>query len=87
VRGRVDVVINGSFWIGTTVAAALSIPILNGDLIAENVGWRAMSALGAALMIAAGIVELFLGVEAARRSLEDVARPLPAEERPRTATA
>jgi MFS family permease len=49
VRGRVDVVINGSFWIGTTIAAALSIPILNGDLLAEDVGWRAMFALGAVL--------------------------------------
>ncbi|MFC7564054.1 MFS transporter [Actinomadura namibiensis] len=35
--------------------------------------------LGAALMIAAGIVELLIGVAAARRSLEDIARPLSAE--------
>lgn len=34
--------------------------------------------LGAALMIAAGVVEIFLGVEAARRSLEQVAPPLSA---------
>jgi Na+/melibiose symporter-like transporter len=31
-------------------------------------------------MIAAGIAEWFIGVEAADRSLEDVARPLTAEE-------
>jgi MFS family permease len=31
-------------------------------------------------MIAAGIAEWFIGVEAAGRSLEDVARPLTAEE-------
>jgi MFS family permease len=36
--------------------------------------------LGAVLMIAAGIAEWFIGVEAAGRSLEDVARPLTAEE-------
>jgi MFS family permease len=36
--------------------------------------------LGAGLMIAAGIVELLIGVEAAGRSLEDIARPLTAEE-------
>jgi hypothetical protein len=35
--------------------------------------------IGAGLMIAAGLVELVLGVEAARRSLEDVAPPLTAE--------
>jgi hypothetical protein len=31
-------------------------------------------------MIAAGLVELFLGVHAAQRSLEDIATPLTAEE-------
>jgi MFS family permease len=36
--------------------------------------------VGAALMIAAGLVELFLGVAAAQRSLEDIATPLTAEE-------
>ena len=30
--------------------------------------------LGAALMIAAGIVEVFLGVEAAQKQLEDIAK-------------
>jgi hypothetical protein len=32
--------------------------------------------IGACLMIAAGIVEIFLGVRAERRSLEDIAQPL-----------
>jgi hypothetical protein len=36
--------------------------------------------IGAVLMIAAGIAEWFIGVEAAGKSLEDVARPLTAEE-------
>ncbi|MFN2629496.1 MAG: hypothetical protein ABR569_12800 [Gaiellaceae bacterium] len=34
--------------------------------------------LGAALMIGAGLVAVFLAVAAERRSLEDVARPLTA---------
>jgi hypothetical protein len=34
--------------------------------------------IGAALMILAGIVEIFLGVRAERRSLEDIAQPLTA---------
>jgi hypothetical protein len=34
--------------------------------------------IGAALMILAGIVEIFLGVKAERRSLEDIAQPLTA---------
>ncbi|MFI6519638.1 MFS transporter [Spirillospora sp. NPDC050679] len=49
VRGTVDVLVNGSFWIGTSLAAALSIPILNGDLVPEDIGWRALFALGGLL--------------------------------------
>jgi MFS family permease/CBS domain-containing protein len=37
-------------------------------------------ALGAVLMIGAGIVEIFLGIEAAGRELEDIAAPLSARE-------
>jgi MFS family permease len=36
--------------------------------------------IGAALMILAGIAELFLGVKAERQSLENIARPLTAED-------
>jgi hypothetical protein len=34
-------------------------------------------------MVAGGIVAAFLGVKAERKSLEDVARPLTAEDKPR----
>ncbi|MGK5559315.1 MFS transporter, partial [Actinomadura kijaniata] len=37
-RGTVDVLVNGSFWLGTAFAAALSIPVLNGELIPEDLG-------------------------------------------------
>jgi MFS family permease len=36
--------------------------------------------IGAGLMIAAGLVELVLGVDAAQRSLEDIATPLTAQD-------
>lgn len=36
--------------------------------------------IGASLMIAAGLVEAFLGVRAERQSLENIAKPLTAEE-------
>jgi hypothetical protein len=41
--------------------------------------------VGAALMIAAGLVEIFLGVKAERQSLEDIAQPLTATEASGTA--
>jgi hypothetical protein len=49
--------------------------------------------VGASLMILAGIVEIFLGVRADRRGLEDIAQPLtaadaaPGPRQPRTATS
>ncbi|MFD9000571.1 MFS transporter [Streptomyces sp. NPDC059582] len=48
-RGRVDLVINGSFWIGAVGGSLLSIVALNTDLLPENVGWRLTFALGVVL--------------------------------------
>jgi MFS family permease len=49
VRGTVDLIINGSFWLGTAVGAALSIPLLNDSLFAVDVGRRLAFGLGAVL--------------------------------------
>ena len=60
--------VTGPLLFGKLVETEQEIDVLYGYLI------------GAVLMIAAGIAEWFIGVEAAGRSLEDVARPLTAEE-------
>jgi MFS family permease len=49
VRGRVDLIINGSFWLGTMFGASLSLVLLNENLFAVNVGWRIAFGLGAIL--------------------------------------
>ena len=49
VRGTVDLIINGSFWLGTAMGAALSIPLLNDSLFPVDVGWRLAFGLGAIL--------------------------------------
>src|SRR3954447_5284945 len=49
VRGTVDLLINGSFWLGTAAGAALSVVALNTDLFAKDVGWRLAFGLGAVL--------------------------------------
>ena len=49
VRGTVDLIINGSFWLGTAMGAALSIVLLNEDIFAADVGWRLAFGLGAVL--------------------------------------
>ncbi|UAK36021.1 MFS transporter [Nocardia asteroides] len=46
-RGRIDIVINGTYWLGAVGGALLSILALNTDLFPPNVGWRLTFALGA----------------------------------------
>lgn len=45
-RGRIDLIINGSYWIGAMGGALLAVPALNTDLFASDVGWRLTFALG-----------------------------------------
>ncbi|MFF3560971.1 MFS transporter [Streptomyces sp. NPDC002574] len=49
VRGRVDLIINGSFWVGAAVGAFASIALLNTALFATDVGWRLAFAIGVVL--------------------------------------
>ncbi|MED7948979.1 MFS transporter [Streptomyces sp. BE303] len=49
VRGRIDLIINGSFWIGAAFGAFASIALLDTALFATDVGWRLAFGLGLAL--------------------------------------
>jgi MFS family permease len=48
-RGRVDLIINSSFWLGTAFGAALSLLLLDKNLFAADLGWRLAFGLGAIL--------------------------------------
>jgi MFS family permease len=50
-RGRVDVAINGSFWIGAAGGSLLTVLLLNEALIPAEYGWRIAFALGALLAL------------------------------------
>ncbi|MFI7414592.1 MFS transporter [Streptomyces sp. NPDC049627] len=50
-RGRVDLMINGSFWLGAVGGSLLSIVALNTAVLPKSVGWRLTFALGAALAL------------------------------------
>ncbi|MGZ4447052.1 MAG: MFS transporter [Nocardioides sp.] len=50
-RGRVDVAINGSFWVGAAGGALLTIPLLDPTVIDQSLGWRLAFGLGAILAI------------------------------------
>ncbi|MBB2891503.1 MFS transporter [Flexivirga oryzae] len=48
-RGRVDVAINGSYWMGAAVGALVTIPLLNPDRVPSWLGWRLAFGIGAVL--------------------------------------
>ena len=49
VRGTVDLLINGSFWLGTAAGAAATLVLLDPKLLALDLGWRTCFFLGAVL--------------------------------------
>lgn len=59
-RGRVDLAINGTFWIGAAMGAGLSIVLLNPVFIDPQWGWRAAFALGGLLAFAILLVRRHL---------------------------
>ncbi|HSI00152.1 MAG TPA: MFS transporter [Reyranella sp.] len=48
-RGRTDLLINGSFWIGAAFGALVSVPLLDPELVGPDLGWRIAFASGAVL--------------------------------------
>src|SRR5581483_3539859 len=64
-RGRTDLIINGSFWVGAAIGGLASIILLKESLFALNLGWRLAFAIGATL----GLGILFL-----RRTLPESPR-------------
>src|SRR3954464_11736521 len=49
VRGRADLAINGTYWLGTAMGAASTLVLLDADLIPHRIGWRLAFGLGALL--------------------------------------
>src|SRR4051794_34066688 len=56
VRGATDLMINGSYWIGTAFGAAMSLVLLDKSIFGADVGWRLAFGLGAILGIGIFIV-------------------------------
>ncbi|MGP7996253.1 MAG: MFS transporter [Streptosporangiaceae bacterium] len=77
------------FYAIGTAAGGISGPLLFSSLVSTGkVSDTVIAfAIGAALMILAGLVEMFLGVKAERKGLEEIASPLTAEEPPAVGAA
>jgi MFS family permease len=55
-RGRVDLIVNGSYWAGAALGAAGSLLLLSGRFVSIDLGWRLGFGIGGVL----GTVILFL---------------------------
>jgi MFS family permease len=56
VRGRVDLIINGSYWAGSAAGSAAALVFLDTAIFAANVGWRLAFGIGALLGLAMMLV-------------------------------
>src|SRR3954469_7817116 len=52
VRGRVDLIINGSYWLGAAGGAAGALLLLNTSLFPQDIGWRLAFGMGAVFGLA-----------------------------------
>ena len=55
VRGRVDLMINGSYWVGAALGSGATIFLLDPQWLAISVGWRLAFVIGAVL----GLIVIF----------------------------
>ncbi|HEU4702585.1 MAG TPA: MFS transporter [Conexibacter sp.] len=65
VRGRVDLMINGSYWLGAAVGSVAALFFLDTDVFATDLGWRLAFGVG----VVFGLVILFV-----RRNLPESPR-------------
>jgi MFS family permease len=49
VRGRVDLMINGSYWLGSAAGAGAALLLLDTSIFAQDLGWRLAFGIGAVL--------------------------------------
>jgi MFS family permease len=47
VRGRADLAINGTYWLGTAIGASSTLILLDPRLIPHHIGWRLVFGMGA----------------------------------------
>jgi MFS family permease len=48
-RGRIDLIVNGSYWAGAAIGAAGSLLLLSGRIVGIDTGWRLAFGIGAVL--------------------------------------
>ena len=56
VRGRVDLIINGTYWLGAAGGAAGALLLLNTSIFPQDIGWRLAFGIGAVFGLAVLVV-------------------------------
>jgi MFS family permease len=51
-RGRIDLAVNGSFWVGAAIGAAGAVVVLDSGVLSPDWGWRVAFILGGVLALA-----------------------------------
>jgi MFS family permease len=59
-RGRIDLIVNGSFWLGAAAGAAVTPLLLDRNLFAVNVGWRLGFGIGGVLGLSILLLRRFI---------------------------
>ena len=59
-RGRIDLLVNGSFWAGAAAGAGASIVLLSGTWVGIDLGWRLGFGIGAVLGAAILVLRRFV---------------------------
>ena len=59
-RGRVDLIVNGSFWLGAALGAGAALIVLDPAIVAPDTGWRAAFFTGAILGLAILLIRRFI---------------------------
>ena len=59
-RGRIDLIVNGSYWLGAAMGAAATILLLDPARFAVDVGWRLGFAIGALLGLCIMVLRRFV---------------------------
>src|SRR6201996_5340928 len=59
-RGRIDLIVNGSFWVGAAAGAAITPLLLDQRLFSVNVGWRLGFGIGGVLGLSILLLRRFV---------------------------
>jgi MFS family permease len=70
IRGTVDLIVNGTFWIGAALGSVAALFLLSGKLLPADMGWRAAFGVGAVL----GALGNFFGPIAFGKLFDSVGR-------------